>query len=60
MSFDQNLSHFVAQSDGVGQTLFFLLLTMSISSWYFIAEILRGAAKAGASRIGFVSEPDNS
>jgi len=36
MSFNQNLSHFLAQSDGVGQALFFLLLTMSIASWYFI------------------------
>lgn len=36
MSFTQNLSHFLAQSDGVGQALFFLLLTMSVASWYFI------------------------
>lgn len=36
MSFNQNLSHFLAQSDGVGQALFFLLLTMSVTSWYFI------------------------
>lgn len=37
MSFSENLSHFIAQSDGVGQTLFMLLLTMSVASWYFIA-----------------------
>jgi len=36
MSFNQNLGHFLAQSDGVGQALFFLLLTMSVASWYFI------------------------
>ena len=36
MSFNQNISHFLSQSDGVGQTLFGLLLTMSIASWYFI------------------------
>lgn len=36
MSFNQNLNHFLAQSDGVGQALFFLLLTMSVASWYFI------------------------
>jgi Biopolymer transport proteins len=36
MSFNQNLSHFLAQSDGVGLALFFLLLTMSVASWYFI------------------------
>lgn len=37
MPFNQNLSHFLSQSDGVGQALFGLLLTMSITSWYFIA-----------------------
>lgn len=36
MSFNQNLNHFLAQSDGVGLALFFLLLTMSVASWYFI------------------------
>lgn len=36
MSFNQNLSHFLSQSDGVGQTLFMLLIVMSVSSWYFI------------------------
>jgi biopolymer transport protein ExbB len=36
MSFNQNLSHFLSQTDGVGQMLFLLLLVMSISSWYFI------------------------
>ncbi len=36
MSLNQNLSHFLSQSDGVGQALFFLLLTMSVTSWYFI------------------------
>ncbi|MCQ8180874.1 MotA/TolQ/ExbB proton channel family protein [Methylomonas sp. SURF-1] len=37
MSFNQNLSHFLSQSDAVGQTLFGLLLLMSVTSWYFIA-----------------------
>jgi biopolymer transport protein ExbB len=37
MSFNQNLSHFLSQSDGVGQALFLLLIVMSICSWYFIA-----------------------
>lgn len=36
MSFQQNLLHFLEQSDSVGQILFALLLLMSISSWYFI------------------------
>jgi biopolymer transport protein ExbB len=36
MSFNQNLSHFLSQSDAVGQTLFMLLIVMSVSSWYFI------------------------
>ena len=36
MSFNQNLSHFLSQTDGVGQMLFLLLLVMSVSSWYFI------------------------
>ncbi len=36
MDFKQNLSHFLSQSDSVGQTLFFLLLIMSLVSWYFI------------------------
>jgi biopolymer transport protein ExbB len=36
MTFNQNISHFLSQSDGVGQALFTLLLVMSISSWYFI------------------------
>jgi biopolymer transport protein ExbB len=36
MSFNQNLSHFLSQSDGVGQTLFMLLIAMSVGSWYFI------------------------
>lgn len=36
MSFNQNLSHFLSQSDGVGQALFMLLIVMSVSSWYFI------------------------
>ncbi|WP_347987747.1 MotA/TolQ/ExbB proton channel family protein [Methylomonas sp. AM2-LC] len=36
MSFNENLSHFLSQSDGVGQVLFSLLIVMSISSWYFI------------------------
>ncbi len=33
----QNLDHFLSQSDAVGQTLFALLIIMSIASWYFIA-----------------------
>ena len=37
MSFQQNLLHFLNQSDGVGQMLFILLLVMSVASWYFIA-----------------------
>ncbi|ANE54293.1 MULTISPECIES: MotA/TolQ/ExbB proton channel family protein [Methylomonas] len=37
MSFNQNLSHFLSQSDAVGQILFGLLLLMSVTSWYFIA-----------------------
>lgn len=37
MSFNQNLGHFLAQSDGVGQALFGLLLAMSVASWFFIA-----------------------
>jgi biopolymer transport protein ExbB len=36
MDFKDNLTHFLAQSDGVGQTLFALLAAMSIASWYFI------------------------
>ncbi|WAK03686.1 MotA/TolQ/ExbB proton channel family protein [Methylobacter sp. YRD-M1] len=36
MDFKDNLTHFLAQSDGVGQTLFALLIAMSIASWYFI------------------------
>ncbi|MCK9606185.1 MAG: MotA/TolQ/ExbB proton channel family protein [Methylomonas sp.] len=36
MSFNQNLSHFLSQSDGVGQSLFLLLIVMSVGSWYFI------------------------
>ncbi|WP_020158697.1 MotA/TolQ/ExbB proton channel family protein [Methylobacter marinus] len=36
MDFKDNLTHFLAQSDGVGQTLFGLLVTMSVASWYFI------------------------
>lgn len=36
MSFNQNLSHFLSQTDGVGQMLFLLLLLMSVSNWYFI------------------------
>ena len=36
MDFKDNLTHFLAQSDGVGQTLFALLVVMSIASWYFI------------------------
>jgi len=37
MSVNQNLSHFLSQSDAVGQFLFGLLLVMSVTSWYFIA-----------------------
>lgn len=36
MDFKDNLTHFLSQSDGVGQTLFGLLAAMSIASWYFI------------------------
>ncbi|WP_442498212.1 MotA/TolQ/ExbB proton channel family protein [Methylobacter sp. sgz302048] len=36
MDFKDNLTHFLAQSDGVGQTLFALLAAMSVASWYFI------------------------
>jgi biopolymer transport protein ExbB len=36
MDFKDNLTHFLSQSDGVGQTLFALLAAMSIASWYFI------------------------
>ena len=31
-----DLQHFFAQSDGVGKTLFGLLLAMSMASWFFI------------------------
>jgi biopolymer transport protein ExbB len=31
-----SLQHFLAQSDGVGQALFFILAAMSVASWYFI------------------------
>lgn len=37
MTVNQNLSHFLSQSDAVGQFLFVLLLVMSVTSWYFIA-----------------------
>lgn len=36
MEFKQNLSHFLGQTDGVGQALFVLLIVMSLASWYFI------------------------
>lgn len=36
MGITESISHFLAQSDSVGQTLFMLLLTMSVASWYFI------------------------
>ncbi len=36
MDFKQNFSHFFNQSDSVGQALFFLLMTMSVISWYLI------------------------
>ncbi|MGZ8096950.1 MAG: MotA/TolQ/ExbB proton channel family protein [Methylosarcina sp.] len=36
MNLNSNLHHFLAQSDGVGQLLFVLLIAMSITGWYFI------------------------
>ena len=36
MDFKDNLGHFLAQSDAVGQALFALLVAMSIAGWYFI------------------------
>ncbi|HEV7802686.1 MAG TPA: MotA/TolQ/ExbB proton channel family protein, partial [Burkholderiales bacterium] len=30
-------AHFLAQTDGVGTTLLFLLLVMSVATWYLIA-----------------------
>ena len=36
MDFKQTLSHFLNQSDNVGQSLFYILLTMSFVSWYLI------------------------
>jgi len=36
MDFKDNLSHFLAHSDTVGQSLFALLIAMSVAGWYFI------------------------
>lgn len=36
MPVNQNFMHFLSQSDAIGQTLFMLLLSMSVASWYFI------------------------
>ncbi|EIC28214.1 MULTISPECIES: MotA/TolQ/ExbB proton channel family protein [Methylomicrobium] len=36
MNTTTSLQHFLAQSDGVGRTLFFILAAMSVASWYFI------------------------
>ncbi|AEG01746.1 MotA/TolQ/ExbB proton channel family protein [Methylomonas methanica] len=36
MSINQNFTHFLSQSDAIGQGLFMLLLSMSVASWYFI------------------------
>jgi biopolymer transport protein ExbB len=36
MNTTTTLQHFLAQSDGVGQVLFVVLIAMSIASWYFI------------------------
>lgn len=36
MEISENISHFLAQSDTVGQALFWILLSMSVTSWYFI------------------------
>ncbi len=36
MNTTSTLQHFLAQSDGVGQVLFLILITMSVASWYFI------------------------
>jgi len=36
MDFKDNLGHFLAQSDTVGQALFALLVAMSVACWYFI------------------------
>jgi biopolymer transport protein ExbB len=36
-------AHFLAQADGLGKTLFLILLTMSVISWYFI--ITKAVAK---------------
>ena len=36
MDIKQSMSHFLTQSDSVGQSLFALLLLMSLASWYFM------------------------
>lgn len=36
MDIKQSVSHFLNQSDSVGQALFVLLLLMSVASWYFM------------------------
>lgn len=37
MNLSNDLQHFLTQSDTVGQALFVILITMSITGWYFIA-----------------------
>jgi biopolymer transport protein ExbB len=36
MDFQESISHFLNQSDSIGQMLFFMLITMSLVSWYLI------------------------
>jgi biopolymer transport protein ExbB len=36
MNTTTSLQHFLTQSDGVGQALFLILITMSVASWYLI------------------------
>jgi hypothetical protein len=50
MSFNQNITHFLSQSDAVGQALFALLLIMSISSAGISSWLRRGKAGAAAGK----------